>query len=421
MNIITASKFYYPRAGLETYLLNITEVLRENGHKIIPFSTNYPENLKTKYDDFFTEYIELGGKSKTNLYDKLGALIKLLYNFDAQNKLSQLIDYTQPDLIWAFGVHQHLSPSVFVTAKRKNIPIIHLLSDYSIICPDFNLTKNGASHSRLLSPTKGCFSAIANRYAKLSSLSYPNKQPSLSSSIIGAVELYFYDKFKLYINNVDKFIVPSRFLKQVMINNGMPVTKIDHLPIFIEPDNYMPEYSSQAYFVYFGSLSHEKGLITLFDVMFRLKHHKLMLIGDGPQRHLLEKIKVEKNLDNIKFFGKLHGEQLKRIIRNSRFVIVPSTWYDNSPNVILESFALGKPVLGASIGDIPEYIEESNTGLLYTHNNSEELESKIDFLMNQSALCKEMGTYARKLIEAEYNPKVHYKELMKIVKTVVNH
>ncbi len=388
MKIITASKFYYPRAGLETYLLNITEVLRENGHNIIPFSTNYSENLKTKYDNFFTEYIELGGKSRAKFYDKLRAFIKTLYNFDAQSQLSRLIDHTRPDLIWGFGLYRHLSPSIFVTAKRKNIPIIHRLSD---------------------------------RCVTLSSLNDPDKNPSPIASIIGAVELYFDNKLKLYSNNVDKLIVPSQFLRKEMISNGVSASKIDHLPLFIDPADYNPEFLSQAYFVYFGRLSYEKGLINLLDVMSRLKHYKLMIIGDGPQRHLLEKIKEEKNLDNIKFFGKLQGEQLRRIVRNSRFVIVPSTWYENSPNVLLESFAFGKPVLAAHIGGIPEYMEDNNTGLFYQHNNSEELEGKIDFLMNQPTLCQEMGIYARKLVETRYNPKIHYKELMKILKTVVKH
>ena len=61
MKIITASKFYYKRGGLESYLFKITNILQNNGHEIIPFSTTYPENLKTDYNDYFAEYIDLSG------------------------------------------------------------------------------------------------------------------------------------------------------------------------------------------------------------------------------------------------------------------------------------------------------------------------------------------------------------------------
>ncbi len=144
--------------------------------------------------------------------------------------------------------------------------------------------------------------------------------PSIASSVIGAMEGYFHRKFNSYVNNVDKFIAPSNFLKGLMVRAGIDEAKISYLPIFIDPNKYDPEYVSQAYFVYVGRLSHEKGLNLLLQAMCGLKHHKLLIVGDGPQREELEKIKEDKNLVNVKFMGKLAGEQLKRIIRNSRFV-----------------------------------------------------------------------------------------------------
>lgn len=93
---------------------------------------------------------------------------------------------------------------------------------------------------------------------------------------------------------------------------------------------------------------------------------------------------------------------------------MPSTWYDNSPNVILESFALGKPVLGANIGGIPEYINKNQDGLLYEYDNQEELTDKINLLMENPALCTEMGRQGRIKIELKYNSEIHYKKLTEL-------
>jgi glycosyltransferase involved in cell wall biosynthesis len=204
-----------------------------------------------------------------------------------------------------------------------------------------------------------------------------------------------------------------------VIKGGIPEDKISYIPIFIDPDKYKPEYISQPYMVYVGRLSCEKGLPLLLEAMSRLKQHKLFIIGDGPERSRLERIKFQKNLVNVKFLGSMFDEQLNRLIRNSRLVVIPSTWYENSPHVILEAFVHGKPVLGARIGGIPEYIDENVTGMLYEYDNVDELTEKIHLLMSQQALCEEMGRAARITSMIKYNPRIHYAEVLKVIEQVM--
>ncbi len=419
MKIVTASKFYYQRAGLESYLFKITDILRSKGHEIIPFSTNYKKNEKTAYDNFFAEYIELGGEEKISLLQKFKALIRIFYNKESRNKFSDLLNQTKPDIIWGFGVHRHLSPSILIEAKKRNIPIVHRLSDYAIICPDSRLTKgNGELCSGVECACNGYHNAIINRCVRLTKSS-DGKKASLPASIIGATELYFHNKYKFYTNNVTKFIAPSNFLKNIMIKSGISPEQIEHIPIFIDAKKYTPEYSSEATLVYFGRLNWEKGLPVLLEAMSEIKHFKLIIVGEGPERKNLEEIKQRKNLMNVKFTGKLYGDELHKIVKKARLVVIPSVWFDNSPNVILEAFALGKPVLGADIGGIPEYIDPSINGMLYEYNNIEELREKIVFLMNQPSLCKEMGIAARKIVEEIYNPEVHYSKVFNLLQKLV--
>ena len=276
MKIITASKFYYHRAGLESYLFKITKTLREKGHEIIPFSTTYRENYKTEYDRFFAEYIELGGGSNPHVYTKLRALVKIFYNFEARTKFSALLDYTKPDLIWGFGIHRHLSPSIFMEGKKRHIPVIHRLSDYAIICPDSRLTRGDDKNCKeLLCPLKGYHNAIIHRCVRQSGIQNSHKNPSLAASVVGALELYFHNRLKCYINNVDIFIAPSNFLKNTMIKSGIPENKLVHIPIYISPKDFEPNYDSLPYMVYFGRLSYEKGLKSLLNATAALKRHRL--------------------------------------------------------------------------------------------------------------------------------------------------
>jgi glycosyltransferase involved in cell wall biosynthesis len=415
MKVIVASKFYYQRGGLESYLFKISEILKSHNHDVIPFSTTYNKNIECMYNNYFAKYMEMGNLHNIPFNEKIKSLFNIFYNLEAMNKFSQLLEITKPDIVWGFGIHRHISPSIFIEAQKRNIPVLHRLSDYSLICPDSRLIRgDGANCSGLLC-TESCLNAIKYKCVRQSKGLSSGKTTSVAASIVGAAEMYIHSKLKLYINNVDKFIAPSKFLMNTVIKGGIPENKIAHIPIFIDTDKYKPEYVSQPYMVYVGRLSFEKGLYLLLNAMSELKFHKLFIIGEGPEKHKLEKIKEEKNLVNVKFLGAMHGEQLNRLVRNSRLVIVPSTWYENSPHVILEAFALGKPVLGARIGGIPEYIDENITGLLYEHDNIDEMTEKINTLMRQQALCEEMGRAARKITEIKYNPRIHYGEIIKLI------
>jgi glycosyltransferase involved in cell wall biosynthesis len=419
MKFVTASKFYYKRAGLEAYLFKISDTLKSKGHDVIPFSTNYQKNIKTDYDNFFAEYIELGGEALVPLHKKLKAAGRIFYNFEAASKFSKLLNYTKPDVVWGFGIHRHLSPSIFIEARKRNIPVIHRLSDYAIICPDSRLAKGDDTLCKGIEcPTNGYHNAIKYKCVRLTN-GANGKKASLGASLVGAAELYIHNKLGFYVNNVNRFLAPSNFLKNIMIKAGIPENKISHFPIYIDPNKYVPEFKSEPFAVYFGRLNWEKGLPMLLEAVSDLKHIKLYLIGDGPERPNLEKIKEVKNLVNVEFLGRMPEEEMKKFLKNARLTIIPSVWYDNSPNVILESFALGKPVLAANIGGIPEYVTDGTDGFLYEYDNVSQLKEKINFLMNQPKICEEMGIMARKKVEEVYNQDIHYELLMGILGNLV--
>ena len=79
---------------------------------------------------------------------------------------------------------------------------------------------------------------------------------------------------------------------------------------------------------------------------------------------------------NIKNLGFQKGEALEKLIREARFSIYPSEWYENCPFSVMESQMYGTPVLGANIGGIPELISVGSTGELFESGNGEDLKLK---------------------------------------------
>ena len=86
---------------------------------------------------------------------------------------------------------------------------------------------------------------------------------------------------------------------------------------------------------------------------------------------------------------------------------------------ILESMAVGTPVIGAHIGGIPELIEENVDGLTFEAPNPASLSEKMKLLWNDPYLRKEMGRRGSEKIHSRNTPDVHYKDLIKLYQTVL--
>ena len=114
------------------------------------------------------------------------------------------------------------------------------------------------------------------------------------------------------------------------------------------------------------------------------------------------------------------GSTIFNYVRNAAFTIIPSVWFETAGLVIYESFALGKPVIGADIGPIPELVENGVTGLLFEPGNVRQLTNKINYLISRPNEILEMGKRCRMRIEESYNADLHYERIMKVYKDVLN-
>ena len=115
-------------------------------------------------------------------------------------------------------------------------------------------------------------------------------------------------------------------------------------------------------------------------------------------------------MSNINDVGFQTGYALEKLIREARFSIYPSEWYENCPFSVMESQMYGTPVLGANIGGIPELIQNEKTGELFESGNGNEMKDKIIKFWNNKSLteqysnnCKnvhydDIETYSKKLL-----------------------
>jgi glycosyltransferase involved in cell wall biosynthesis len=160
---------------------------------------------------------------------------------------------------------------------------------------------------------------------------------------------------------VDRIVVPSKFYVEKLVEWGWPREQMVHVPNFVDVDDYSAQWTEGDYFVFAGRLAPEKGLATLIRAAASSRQ-RLVIAGTGPEEAALRQLAGETGAD-VTFAGYLSGHALHRLIGESRALVLPSEWYENAPISVLEAYALGRPVIGASIGGIPEMIVEGETGM----------------------------------------------------------
>ena len=207
-----------------------------------------------------------------------------------------------------------------------------------------------------------------------------------------------------------------------MVEDGIPENKIESIHNFINLKDYNLKTENNEYGLYVGRLSKEKGILNLIEAFSKLQDKKLYIAGEGPEKEKIEEIIKNKNLQsNIIMLGYLKQEDVKEYIRKASFIIVPSVWYENCPYSILETQAIGKAVIGADIGGIPELVKDNENGLVYRYDDVDELKNKIEILFENKELTDKFANNAKKYAENNYNKEIYYKKIMKIYKQVLNY
>ena len=353
MKILLCNKFFYRRGGDCIYTIELEQLLRSHGHEVAVFAMHHPDNISSPWSKYFPD--EISFHPSTNMWK---AFMRPMGTNDVKLKIEALINDFHPDVMHLGNIHSQLSPILAEVAHNHAIRVVWTLHDYKLLCPRYDcLQPNGSICEECFSPNRLSIDNNKKIPNPTTCLKHRCIKNSLLASFIGWAEMKKWNREKLCFIS-DKWICPSRFMLQKMVQGGFPNEKLIHLCNFIDVKKCLMEGYSQRedYYCYVGRLSHEKGIETLIDAASQLPY-RLIIIGDGPLRNQLnEKIQQLSCQDRIQLAGQKNWEQIKHLVGHARMLVIPSEWYENNPLSILEAKCLGTPILGARIGGIPELI-----------------------------------------------------------------
>lgn len=406
MRILQINACHYNRGGSETVYFNSAELLKKHGHEVIYFSTKDPNNVDTEFAEYFIPKADIRGLS---FFGKIMRSPSYLYNVKAEKGIRKLVMDFRPDIAHVHIFYAELSVSILKLLKKMNVPIIHTVHDYRLLCPVDNFIDN-----------EGKVCELCRDRSYIHCLFKRCSEGKISQSAMVMLEAYFWKYLINPIDYIDHFIFVSNFSKEKHLAfNRAYADKSSHLYNFTKLGDIGNQTIRGNYFLYFGRLSVEKGIENLLTVFKNHPGIKLKIAGKGKLQCLVEK--YSRSSSNIEYLGFKTGYELNELIKNSSFIIVPSIWYENNPMTIIEAFSFGKPVIGSDIGGIPEIITNGKNGLLFKHDEPESLYS---ILMAADGLSddeyKKFSDSAIKTAGENFAPEIHYNKLMELYKNLVN-
>ena len=370
MKILMINKFLHPNGGSETYIFKLGAYLQSMGHEVQYFGMEHEGRCVGNRVNAYTSDMDFHGGSKLS---KLTYPLKTIYSSEARKKLRLVLEDFQPEVCHLNNFNYQLTPSTLLEIakwKKEGHPcrVIFTAHDYQLVCPNHMCNNPNTGEN--------CEKCLGGHFGNCTKGKCIHG--SLAKSAVGTLEAMLWNGCGVY-KNIDVMICCSEFLKTKMDCNPLFAGKTLALHNFVDKVE-REKTEKQDYVLYFGRFSREKGIDTLLKACRALPDIPFVFAGTGPLEGEIA------GVPNIKNVGFQRGQALENLIRQARFSVYPSQWYENCPFSVMESQLYGTPVLGADIGGIPELIEVGKTGELFESGNAAQLEEKIRTLWEDREL-----------------------------------
>ena len=296
-----------------------------------------------------------------------------------------------------------MSGSALRAAVDLDIPTVVTLTDFWFLCPRITLLR---SDGQLCAPPveaavcARCLGERKRRYRILGQIAPDLMRAFWQKQSERVLQIQARTDFlQDTLNSVDAIISPSQFLRRLFIETGVAPERI----IFsrqgrdfpnLTPDELTKTPAGHLRIAYMGQIAPHKGVHTLFEAVSKLPGAALEVkaYGDATQFPVYaSRLQQIVNQDTrLSLAGVYERSEVSRVLRGMDVVVVPSVWYENSPNVILEAFAHRTPVLVSDLGGMAELVEDGVNGLLFAPGNSSALAAKLQQLVEHPGLLDQL-------------------------------
>jgi glycosyltransferase involved in cell wall biosynthesis len=199
------------------------------------------------------------------------------------------------------------------------------------------------------------------------------------------------------------FLTTEDMLDHVVRAYGVRRSKIHVIPNFIQVDLFAPDPKSRrvpGLIGYVGRLTARKNVQALVEAVAGLDDARLLLIGSGPLRPVLEEQARRLGVD-VEFVGNVPNRDVPCHLNRCQVFAFP-TLYEGHPKALLEAMACGLPVVATPVSGIRNLIRHGEEGYLCADTSAEAIAEGLRHVLSNRRLGERMGREARRFVRKNY-------------------
>jgi glycosyltransferase involved in cell wall biosynthesis len=323
--------------------------------------------------------------------------------------VGDLLQEFKPDVLHLISGYL-MSGSTVEAAQELGVPVVLTLTDFWFLCPRITLVRSDGS--LCVSPAEPlactlCLRKQKRRYRLLDQLSGGaiGQALCLAWQKRGSALLRALRERRCYLlsllDTVDAAISPSRFLQSLFEAQGVSPRHFVHMRQGLDVSDWVEaeplKDNSHLQFGYIGQIAAHKGVDILIAAFQRLhageRSLRLVICGDMEQfpRFVRQLRKRVVSRRDVVFTGRFEHSKIRQVHAGIDVLVVPSVWYENSPNVILEAFATGTPVVVSRLGGMAELVTDGVNGFQFEAGDAGDLARVLQRFIDQPDLVRALG------------------------------
>lgn len=318
--------------------------------------------------------------------------------------LAEYLRQRSPDLFHLFSGYLMTGRTLLV-AKQLAIPTVVTLMDFWFLCRRITMLRSDGSLSILPLDPARCVRCLAEEKW------LPRLLGKLAPTVMDAywqmrdAKIHEVDQrinFCLAaLNSADLIINRSHFLGSVYAQAGAAQEKMvfcrqGYEGLQTQGNNATREGNGKPTLrvIYLGQINQHKGVHTLLEAVRLLSQANIELSIYGDLNRFpnyvakLKRIVAEDTRIHLR--GLAQPDEISTLLQESDILVVPSIWYENSPNTIAEAFAHGVPVIASNLGGMAELVHYEQNGLLFTAGDANDLASQLQRLLDEPYLLEQL-------------------------------
>ena len=175
--------------------------------------------------------------------------------------------------------------------------------------------------------------------------------------------------------------------------------------------------------LFIGRLSKTKGTHYFIELGLELLKKgydiKFSIVGDGYDRAFFENMIPKSHKNKFAFHGWKNSDEIQVILNNSYLLVFPSIYPEAFGIVGIEALMRGLPVVGFDVGGVSTWLKDNENGFLVPVKNTVKLTERVELLLSDEELYKEMSFRARKIALEEFTPNKHIEKLLKLYNNIL--